>query len=113
MFKVGDRVLDISIQTRGTIMAIDPEGELSVEWEGCEYDPEEAAFWPASDFVRLGPVRTVTRKEIVGGAYGDVTVGEVGPSGERVPICIPNRFYSAKEIRAAIATLLEIAEALE
>lgn len=52
-----------------------------------------------------GPVRTVTRKEIVPGVYGNVEVYGVGD------------FYirqsNATELRAAITTLTEIADALE
>ena len=55
-----------------------------------------------------GPVRTVTRttKEIVPGEYGDV---QVTGSGNIVVVVKPD----ADAIRAAIATLTEIADALE
>lgn len=52
-----------------------------------------------------GPVRTVTRKEVVPGRYGDVVVYDMGAS-----VCW---MKSADKIRAAAATLLEIADALE
>lgn len=68
----------------------DSDGDLIAEWI------EE----PTS------PVRTVTRKEIVPGTYGHVIVTE----GRGVQ-CI--RMDSAAELRAAIATLTQIAEVLE
>lgn len=62
-----------------------------------------------------GPVRTVTRKEIVPGVYGSVVVGvrlqdgaiAVGFSVTGTAVLNP------AELRAAIATLTEIADALE
>jgi len=55
-----------------------------------------------------GPVRTVTRKEIVPGVYGNVIVWNDG-SGD---VSVMN-MRTATELRAAIATLTEIADALE
>lgn len=116
MFKVGDRVED-GAGDRAEVLEVDRYGEIRLRYDSKEFD-QGRWFYPSVIFKPVteesdGPVRTVTRKEIVGGTYGDVMVGDVGPSAERVPICIPNRFYSADEIRAAIATLTEIAEALE
>jgi len=53
-------------------------------------------------------VRTVTRKEIVPGVYGNVIVWNDG-SGD---VSVMN-MRTATELRAAIATLTEIADALE
>jgi len=55
-----------------------------------------------------GPVRTVTRKEIVPGVYGNVIVWNDG-SGD---VSVMN-MRTATELRAAVATLSEIADALE
>ena len=52
------------------------------------------------------PVRTVTRKEIVPGTYGKVRV----TGGMYINV---NSMSTSIELRAAIATLTEIAEALE
>jgi hypothetical protein len=52
------------------------------------------------------PVRTVTRKEIVPGAYGKVRV----TGGMYIHV---NSMSTAAELRAAIKTLTQIAEALE
>ena len=57
-----------------------------------------------------GPVRTVTRKEIVPGTYGYVTTS--GPNDAGVRITFPAARLNATEIRAAAATLTEIADAL-
>lgn len=54
-----------------------------------------------------GPVRMVTRKEIVAGKYGNVRVYENGD------VDLTRTIGGADEIRAAIATLTQIADALE
>ena len=61
-----------------------------------------------------GPVRTVTRKEIVPGVYGLVTV-ENRVGGCRLALPRDNFFCAdnVDELRAAIATLTEIADAME
>lgn len=65
-----------------------------------------------------GPVRTVTRREIVGGKYGRVRVNGRWEGGVIVfvegidhPTGAP--VLTAPELRAAAATFLELAEALE
>lgn len=54
-----------------------------------------------------GPVRTVTRKEIVSGVYGKVRVDMLGGIGVEV-----QELHDAEELTAAIATLTEIRDAL-
>jgi hypothetical protein len=54
-----------------------------------------------------GPVRTVTRKEIVPGWYGIVRVTNMGD------VSIPAPGQDPAQLRAAAATLIEIADALE
>jgi hypothetical protein len=58
-----------------------------------------------------GPVITETVKRIVPGVYGAVTTSERNDSGVR--ISFPAARLDATELRAAIATLTEIADALE
>lgn len=63
-----------------------------------------------------GPVRTVTRKAIVPGTYsGGVTVVSADDliAGCRVSIATALGHADAGQLRAAIATLTEIADALE
>jgi hypothetical protein len=64
----------------------------------------------------IGPVRTVSRKEIVEGTYGRVEVGIVYASG-RVDIAIAgqgNRVpFSSADLREAAATFLAVADALD
>jgi len=55
-----------------------------------------------------GSVRTVTRKEIVPGVYGNVIVWNDG-SGDVIVM----NMRTATELRAAIVTLTEIADAME
>lgn len=68
-----------------------------------------------ADWVNDGPVREVTRKEIVPGTYGIVGVGDVGVSGERAPVGLVGGtlFRTAAELREAAATFNAIAEVLE
>lgn len=57
-----------------------------------------------------GPVRTVTRTEIVGGVYGAVQITAVYDDG--VNIYANSGKWSADDLRAAAATFIEIADAL-
>ncbi len=81
-------------------------GELWAD-DGTSYLGE----YPDSDIIAewhdepVSPVRTVTRKEIVPGTYGSLEVLRSG----LYRIMTDN----AAELRAAIATLTQIAEALE
>lgn len=68
-----------------------------------------------------GPVRTVMRKEIVPGSYGHVWVESAEPEIDNVILGfrnnafkrLPSVGFSAAELRVAIVTLTEIADALE
>ena len=63
-----------------------------------------------------GPVRTVTRKEIVPGVYDGVEITHVDTDGHgrAVNVCIGmDNGFGPEGLRAAIATLTEIADALE
>lgn len=88
---------------------------------GGHYAPDGTLLYsvPESDRVahRLiaewteGPVRTVTRREIVPGVYGRVClIGKY--TGDSVHVEIGTG-CNAAELRAAAATFLELAEALE
>jgi hypothetical protein len=73
--------------------------------EGDRFAWSSATFKVVSRAVQ-GPVRTVTRKEIVPGVYGKVQVfGSLNVSTELM--------QGAAELRAAISTLTQIADALE
>ena len=78
------------------------------KWQG---DPTLIAEWPSDD-APTGPVRTVTRttREIVPGVYGKVQIGEPCNIGISV---FMNHVFTRDQLRAAIATLTEIAQALE
>ena len=87
--------------------AISEYGARDDEGSG-NWNENEATFRIVSRAKPTGPVRTVTRKEIVPGLYpGDVRVTK---SRE---IFMQASRRDADTIRAAIATLTEIAEALE
>jgi hypothetical protein len=68
-----------------------------------------------------GPVRTVTRKEIVPGIYGKLNVTGTYQKSRVTLDWVTDDFYTAppivgldaSELRAAAATLTEIADALE
>jgi hypothetical protein len=65
---------------------------------------------PADLVEVVGPVRTVTRKEIVAGIYGIVCVGFRDAKPE---VSVMFADHSPAQLRAAAATLTEIADALE
>lgn len=84
-----------------------------------EYHADGRHYWriPGCDLVAEwtdepnGPVRTVTRKEIITGTYGKVMVG--APDNEWLPARIAlDGAFNATELREVIATLTEIADAL-
>jgi len=88
----------------------DGSGFMSFTTDGHRFCADEhhtdlIAEWTEAP---TGPVRTVTRKEIVPGVYGNVIVWNDG-SGD---VSVMN-MRTATELRAAIATLTEIADALE
>jgi len=68
-----------------------------------------------------GPVRTVTRREVVAGSYGRVSVRSASPEQGFATIgltnqngyCQDHQYVSAAELKAAAAVLLELAGALE
>lgn len=63
-----------------------------------------------------GPVRTVTRKEIVPGYFGRVKVAGAHPNGTAVRVRLSQGAIAemtAPELRAAAATFIALAEALE
>lgn len=80
---------------------------------GCAPADDLIAEWTDAP---TGPVRTVTRKEIVPGVYGCVNLGAVDGDSAQIRLQNPGfleTWYTAAELRAAIATLTEIADALE
>lgn len=58
------------------------------------------------------PVRTVTRKEIMPGKYGRINLTSGGAAG-MVTIYTDGHVFSPTELRAAAATFIELADALE
>lgn len=80
-----------------------------VHREGGSNDYDLVSEWPSE-----GPVRDVTRKEIVTGVYGVVSViGIPKHISSCAEINLTCAALSSSELRAAAATFLAIAEALE
>lgn len=82
-------------------------------WEnGVRCTDDLIAPWPSEP---TGPVRTVTRttKEIVPGVYGKVQVHCCHGRGVDLEFPSNDLVWDESDIRAAIATLTEIADALE
>lgn len=72
----------------------------------AEWVDEPAASQPA------GPVRTITRKEIVPGSYkGPVHIYEA--DNDSVRLSVPGFHYKLVDLKNIIETLTEIADALE
>lgn len=102
----------------GSFGSRDDANDIVAEWPRDSLEQVEAEMDAEIAAEKRGPVRTVTRKEIVQGYYGPVEVSAVigdrvgirishlhGPGGPEVPM-------NAAELRAAAATLTEIADAL-
>ena len=124
-FKIGDRVRvvnprEASLSDNGKEFTIKTDeglwgGEQSWHGPGVSYRHKEGAL-ELIEPTSQGPVRTKTVKEVVPGEYGEVTVGNAMLSKAYVKIADAyGRAVSlnATELRAAAATLLEIAEALD
>lgn len=115
MFKVGDRVRHVRVNYtgNGVIRDIREDGVHVVEfptWYGMCEERESAL-----ELVNDGPIRIVTRREIVPGRYGVVEIGEQAKG--LAPIRISNRNgelrnTTAEELREAAHVLNQIAEAL-
>jgi hypothetical protein len=126
-FKVGDRVRIVSARKaahHGREFVIDhSEGVYDGEpsWCGGQHSPSSPYRWRESELelVTTSPVRTVTRKEIVSGQFGKVTVRSLkGVSDRHVGIgvhgnSLPNASMDSTELRAAAATFIELADALD
>lgn len=109
MFKVGDRVED-KAGDRAEVLEVDRYGEIRLRYDSKEFD-QGRWFYPSRFFKPVtdeGPVRTVTRKEIVEGTYGPVVVGV-----RQISVAIDRDHACAAKLRAAIATLQTLADALE
>lgn len=114
--------------------SIAPDGPYAeCHWEAGPYVyQDDGTFWnnanPRNDLVAewhlstavepTGPVRTVTRKEIVEGEYGRIRVLPLaGVSDKHVGVRftsgdVPLASLNAAELRAAAAVLIELADAL-
>lgn len=124
-FKIGDRVRYTGASDRfsdsriigavGTVIDGNNCNDVQVNWDmesmngastrGGKYEENLELVTPSS------PVREVTRKEIVPGVYGTVRVGFRGET--YVNIRMERDYHTAPELRAAAATLIELADALE
>ena len=78
-------------------------------WIGQQRFYDLIAEWPTET---TGPVRTVTRKEIVFGVHGDVEIVEDDTYQGGIGIYI-NATMDAARIRAAANNMLAVADALE
>lgn len=103
VFMDGDNDPFVWFDQNGGCWAIDGEDGNAVGNIGSKTSGDIIAEWTEEP---AGPVRTVTRKEIVPGTYGRVRI----TNGGYVHV---NSMKDAAELRAAIATLTEIADAME
>jgi hypothetical protein len=75
-FKVGDRVR--GGESDATVIETRHDGNFRVRWDhnNDEGGFDGTVFWPGDGFslVTPSPVRTVTRREIMPGAYGPVAI---------------------------------------
>ncbi len=126
-FKEGDKVRVKKAGPDWTSVRVPTSGnEYGHSHRTGEWDGEQS--WGVTDpacFYRYkesemelieGPVKVVTRKEVIPGSYGILRVGTVGASGARIPLAFDmegDRFYGTSEITAAIEVLTAIRDALQ
>lgn len=105
IYTVADRV---SPENDAVPVVMDDRGGMSNGWNARFFKPHLAAIVHED-----GPVRTetVTRKVIVPGTYGRVVVDDATPT--RATIYVAYNSLTAAEIRAAAATLTQLADALD
>ena len=130
MFKAGDKVRCINGRRTG-IGGWPVQGESYTVKECHGSDKvilhELPNWWNISRFTPVegsGPIRTVTKKELVLGSYGRVKVCSEGldgpdslglditPRGANPSVCM-NYILNAKELREAAALFTQLAEYLE
>ena len=123
-FKVGDRVQCVDVKgvevrlIEGAEYVVD--GVQIAEWgqemvalEGVVSPVEEGFFARRFRLIDRGaasPIRTVTRREIVSGIYGIVSIA---PGAKRVAMVPKARAYTAEEYREAAHLFNQLAEVLE
>jgi hypothetical protein len=110
--QVGDVVGCWNAAHKGAKFTIPPEG---FETWSAKDKPWWRIIRRASDAKPQGPVITETVKRIVPGVYGSVSVSHVAKDAVEIAIKGPDYHaeMNAAELRAAIVTLTEIADALE
>ncbi len=121
IFKVGDRVR--RIKHSGKITNCPVGFETIVEdflgygngfwYRGADGSRQNSTTPTDWELVETGPVRTVTRKEIVPGVYGVVRVYGTGSRGVNVDITGNYSHKSSDELRAAASVFNELADALD
>ena len=81
-------------------------------YEGDDHDAplSRLPHWRIISRANQGPVREVTRKEIVPGVYGKLSVGFDGPNGEL--LIDLTQGLTEDELTAAITTLTQIRDAM-
>lgn len=131
-FKVGDEFERVVSDGNG--IAAFTKGYRSIVAKVSDsYVRDENGFGHSKSCISLlqtGPVRTVTRKEIVPGRYGIVSVGdavvvpdcnnpdskphsEINVSVGGFGMVMQTPYYTPTELRAAAATFNELADALD
>src|SRR5690606_24872348 len=110
-FKVGDKVRrknhDHASLKVGQVGCV-----RNTDSTGVQIDGEDNDFWHQDgnlELVTEGPVRTVTRREIVPGTYDGVRVGDVD-GGYVTILGLTQAAWSADELRSAAMILSQLAE---
>lgn len=121
--KVGPVTIDISEKESLRVRAPHLEAGFVAAWfeDGRFYEKPGSTY----DIVALwneGPVRTVTRKEIVPGEYGHILVDRTANDGSLVLLGFKSTggiypqvrsYFTSTELTAAIETLTTIRDALD
>lgn len=110
-FKVGDRVRRISGMHKG--MSAGDESTVSEVYghKHVALDSFSGEHWEVClELADTSPIRTVTRREIVSGVYGIVSVA---PNASRCAFVPKARDYTASDYREAAHLFNQLAEVLE
>lgn len=112
-FKVGDIVKRAHGWAPGRLMRVTEvisDDDFTVEW--LDGGRGSTHHWHAYELelAQPSPIRTVTRREIVPGAYGDVTVERIPFEGLEISY---KSYGNAHKLREAAHIFNQIAEALE
>lgn len=118
-FKVGDKIRRVATPVRGApigfeTVVVEPESDVGADRVWYRDRDEDIVHGDINAFelISKGPIRTVTRQEIIPGTYDGVVVMGVDPGGELHVSLIPMATRDPDRLDRAAAVLTALAGAL-